>query len=78
MLNCNDFEVIKFYVAPPIQLPSWHKHVGHYYQHETPFYMDFHKKTGRSLCYYLARLEKTLFNRCGYTAPNIGVIAKAK
>ena len=78
MLSQNGFQVIKFYIAPPIQIPSWHKHVGHYYQHATPFYMDFHKKSVRLLCYWFAKIEKTLSNRCGYTAPNIGVIARVK
>ena len=71
------FQVLKIYVAPPIQLPNWHKFVGHYYQYETPWYMDFRKKLGRNLCYGLSKIEKAVFGRCGYFAPNIGVIAKS-
>ncbi|MBI4040656.1 MAG: class I SAM-dependent methyltransferase [Deltaproteobacteria bacterium] len=77
MLRLCGFTPLLTYVAPPVQLPNWHKFVGHYYQYATPWYMDFRKKTARKLCYRMAWLEKKILGRCGYLAPNIGIIARA-
>lgn len=77
MLERNGFEVLDIFVESPVQIPIWHKLVGHYYQHETPFRLDWRLRTARMLWYYAAKVESFCrFGRVGYLAPNIGCVAR--
>lgn len=77
ILEKNGFKVIKFAIAKPVQVPVWHKVVGHYYMYRTPWVLDPVRQTMRNIFYLLSLLEfKLRFNRIGYLAPNIVAIAK--
>jgi len=70
------FKTKKVLIGRPIQLPAWHRYVGHYYQYPSPAVLDLKSYTLRTLCYFISLVE--FFVRCGsvgYCAPNIIVIA---
>ena len=77
MLVKYGFKVIKVKIGRPIQLPVWHKYVGHFYQYPSPWCLDYKRQTGRSLLYFLSKAEFYLRGKkIGYLAPNIIAIAK--
>ncbi len=77
MLDKNGFMVIKTRIGRPVQIPVWHKYVGYYYQYPSPWVLDYKRQTGRSLLYFLSRLEFYLRGKnIGSLAPNIIVLAK--
>ena len=77
MLEKCGFKMIKCSTGRPIQLPAWHKFVGHYYQYPTPWSMDWKRQSARKILYLLSLLEYRLrLNRVGYLAPNIIAVAK--
>lgn len=77
MLKKNGFRLIRVKIGRPIQLPVWHKYVGHYYQYPSPWYLDSRRQTARSLLYFLSKIEFYLCaGNVGYLAPNIIAIAK--
>lgn len=79
MLEKYGFDVLKLKIGSPIQLPVWHKHVGHYYQYPSPWCLDYKRKTARSLLYFLSQVEFYLSGQnIGYLAPNIIAIARKK
>lgn len=76
MLEKYGFKVIKVKIGRPIQLPVWHKYVGHYYQYPSPWCLDYKRQTGRTLLYLLSKMEFYLLGkRIGYLAPNIIAVA---
>jgi len=71
------FKVTKSYIGKPIQLPAWHKYVGHYYQYPSPWFLDWKNYAMRSLFYWISKVERVLrFGNIGYFAPNVIVVAK--
>ncbi len=73
------FKVTKSYIGKPIQLPVWHKYVGHYYQYPSPWFLDWKNYTMRNLFYWISKVERVLrFGNIGYFAPNIIIIAERK
>lgn len=76
MLQACSFEPIEIDVETPVQLPVWHKHVGQYFQHASPFFMDWKTYSARQALYQAARIEHMLTRHVGYLAPNIGCVAR--
>ena len=77
MLEWCGFKIKKIYIGRPIQLPAWHKYVGHYYQYPSPWFMDWKNHTLRSLFYWISRIERVLrLGNIGYFAPNVTLIAE--
>lgn len=77
MLAKYGFKVIKTYIGKPIQLPTWHKYVGYFYQYPMPFCLDFKRRSARNILYFLSCIEfKLRLNRVGYLAPNIIAVAR--
>ena len=77
MLEESGFKIKKIYIGRPIQLPAWHKYVGHYYQYPSPWFMDWKNHTLRSLFYWISRIERVLrLGNIGYFAPNVTLIAE--
>jgi 2-polyprenyl-3-methyl-5-hydroxy-6-metoxy-1,4-benzoquinol methylase len=76
MLRASGFDPFRITVEPPVQLPVWHKHVGHYYHHRSPFLLDWKTYSGRNLLYAMSLGEFALTRRVGYCAPNIGCFAR--
>ena len=73
------FKVSKSHIGKPIQLPVWHKYVGHYYQYRSPWFLDWKNYTMRSLFYWISKIERVLrFGNIGYFAPNIIIVAEKK
>jgi len=71
------FKVCKTLIGKPIQLPAWHKYVGHYYQYPSLWFLDLKNYAMRSLFYCISKVERVLrFGNIGYFAPNIIVIAE--
>ena len=76
MLEGSGFKIKKIYIGRPIQLPAWHKYVGHYYQYPSPWFLDWKNYLLRSLFYWVSKVERVLrLGNIGYFAPNIVVIA---
>ena len=76
MLEKYGFKVTEVKIGKTIQLPVWHNYVGHYYQYPSPWCLDFKRQTGRSLLYFLSKIEFYLLGkRIGYLAPNIIAVA---
>ncbi len=79
MLKKNGFIPVKIKIGRPIQVPVWHKYVGHYYQYRTPWVLDYKRQTARSLLCFLSKIEFYLLGKnVGYLAPNIVAIARKK
>ena len=79
MLEGCGFKIKKVYIGRPIQLPAWHKYVGHYYQYPSPWFMDWKNCLLRTIFYWVSKIEKLLrLGNIGYFAPNIVVIAEKK
>src|SRR3989338_3575757 len=77
MLEKYEFKAVKIKIGKPIQIPVWHKYVGQYYQYPSPRCLDYKRQTGRSILYFLSKIEFYLLGkRVGYLAPNIIAIAK--
>ncbi len=76
MLRACGFEPFETYVERPVQLPVWHKYVGHYYQHQSPFLLDWKTYAARALVYQGALAESLVTRRVGWLAPNIGCFAR--
>jgi len=76
MLEECGFKIKKIYIGKPIQLPVWHKYVGHYYQYPSPWFLDWKNYILRQVFYWISKLERLLrFGNIGYFAPNIVMIA---
>ena len=54
------FKIIDLFLPMPIQLPVWHKFVGHYYLYPSPFRLDWKTKTARNIFHYFGKIEKRL------------------
>ena len=79
MLEESGFKIKKIYIGRPIQLPAWHKYVGHYYQYPSPWFLDAKNCLLRSLFYWISKVERVLrFGDIGYFAPNMVVVAGKK
>jgi len=79
MLGECGFKLKKIYIGRPIQLPAWHKYVGHYYQYPSPWPMDAKNYMLRNVFYWFSLLERILrIGNIGFFAPNIIVIAQKK
>ena len=73
------FKIKKTFVGRPIQLPAWHKYVGHYYQYPSPWMLDVENHILRILFYRISKIEFLLRRgNIGYFAPNIVIIAQRK
>jgi len=75
MIRAAGLKPLEIVVETPVQPPMWHKYVGQYFQHQSPFFMDWKTYSAREVLYQAARLEKALTRHVGYLAPNIGCIA---
>jgi len=79
MLEVCGFKIKKIFIGKPIQLPVWHKYVGHYYQYPSPWVLDPKNYILRLLFYWISKIERLLrFGNIGYFAPNIIVVAIRK
>ncbi|MFC1667538.1 class I SAM-dependent methyltransferase [Candidatus Omnitrophota bacterium] len=77
MLEESGFRIKKSFIGRPIQIPAWHKHVGHYYQYPSPWFLDWKNHILRQVFYWISKVERMLrFGNIGYFAPNITVIAE--
>lgn len=76
MLRACHFEPMRIEIETPVQIPVWHKHVGQYFQHASPFLLDWKTYSAREIMYQMAKIEYTLTRKIGYLAPSIGVIAR--
>jgi len=65
--------------ARPIQSPVWERYVGHYYQHASPWVLDWRRRTLRSAAFALGLLERWLrMGTIGALSPNIVVLAQTR
>jgi SAM-dependent methyltransferase len=79
MLETGGFEVVETSIGKPIQIPSWHHYVGHYYQYPSPWLLDWKRHLGRSAFYWLSRAERLLrLGSIGAFAPNLVAIARIR
>lgn len=79
MLRESGFKVMKTMIAKPIQIPVWHKYVGHYYVYPSPWFLDWKNYILRVLFYWISKVERVLrFGNIGYFAPNIIMITTRK
>jgi 2-polyprenyl-3-methyl-5-hydroxy-6-metoxy-1,4-benzoquinol methylase len=79
MLDETGYEIKEVFIAKPIQLPAWHKYVGHYYLYPSPWFLDAKNYILRALFYWISRGEFLLKKGVvGQFAPNITVIAGKK
>ena len=79
VLNKGGFKVKRIFIGSPIQLPVWHKYVGHFYGYPSPWFLDPVNYMLRVLFYWVSRVECLIrLGNIGYFAPNIIVVAKKK
>ena len=65
--------------SKPFQIPSWHLYVGHYYQYPSPWTMDWKRHLGRSVFYWLSRIERLVrLGSIGAFAPNLVAVARKR
>lgn len=78
MLEQSGFRPLQITTGRPVQTPVWHEYVGHYYQYPSPWFLDWKRHLGRSLCHRLALCERLgRLGSVGYLAPNIVAVAQA-
>ena len=76
MLEETGFKIKSVFIGSPIQVPVWHKYVGHYYQYSSPWILDWKNHFLRNIFYWISKIEFLLRGkRVGYFASNISVIA---
>lgn len=76
MLEECGFKIKRIFIGRPIQVPVWHKHVGHYYQYPSPWFLDAKNYILRWVFYWISMVERVLrFGNIGYFAPNIVIVA---
>lgn len=76
LLESEGFAVKKVLIGRPIQLPVWHKYVGHYYEYPSPWILDVKNHVFRLIFYFISRVEYWVrLGRIGCFAPNIIMIA---
>jgi SAM-dependent methyltransferase/ribosomal protein S27AE len=76
MLEESGFELKDISIGRPIQLPMWHRYVGHYYQYPTPWLLDAKNHVLRLLFYWISNIEFFLrFGNIGYFASSIIIVA---
>ncbi|MBV9469464.1 MAG: class I SAM-dependent methyltransferase [Abitibacteriaceae bacterium] len=79
MLAKAGFYVSRIAIGKPVQIPVWHQYVGHYFQHPTPWVLDWKRYLGRSVLYGLSLPEKAVRGgSIGSLAPNIVAIARKR
>ncbi len=79
MLDECGFEIRKTFIGKPIQLPVWHKYVGHFYVYPSPWVLDAKNYILRLLFYWISKIERLLrIGNIGYFSPNIIVIVGKK
>jgi 2-polyprenyl-3-methyl-5-hydroxy-6-metoxy-1,4-benzoquinol methylase len=78
LVECG-FKVTESRIGRPVQIPSWHKYVGRYYQYPSPYFMDWKNYTMRGLFYWISKIERIVrFGNIGCFAPNIIIAAVKK
>ena len=76
VLEMCGFKIKKIFIGKPIQVPVWHKYVGHYYQYPSPWILDPKNHILRILFYWVSKVERMLrLGNIGYFAPNIIMVA---
>ncbi len=76
MLEECGFSVRRAFITRPIQVPVWHKYVGHYYQYPSPWALDWKNYFLRKIFYWISGIEFLLRGcKIGYFAPNIVMVA---
>ncbi|MFH1479379.1 MAG: class I SAM-dependent methyltransferase [Candidatus Omnitrophota bacterium] len=79
MLNECGYRIKRVFIGKPIQIPVWHKYVGHYYQYPSPAILDLKNYALRQLFYWISKVESLFIHgNIGYFAPNIIVVAEKK
>ena len=79
MLEAGGFETVKVASGKPVQIPAWHRYVGHYYQYPSPWVLDWRRHLGRRFFYELGQMESRMRpGRVGAFAPNLVVLARAR
>jgi 2-polyprenyl-3-methyl-5-hydroxy-6-metoxy-1,4-benzoquinol methylase len=79
ILEESGFNLKKVLIGRPIQLPVWHRYVGHFYVYPSPWFLDWKNYMLRALFYWISRVERVIrFGNIGYFAPNVVVIATLK
>jgi len=77
MLVAEHVEPVEMTFAHPVQVPVWHEYVGQYFQHPSPWQLDWKRHLGRSGFYYASRIERRLRGgNIGYCAPNLVCVAR--
>ena len=79
LLERSGFHVFRMTTVRPPQEPIWHQYVGHYYQYPSPWLLDWKRRLGRSVFYWMSLAER-LFrpNSIGGFAPNIVALARKR
>lgn len=79
MLEQAGFEPFHMTIGKPVQVPVWERYVGHYYLYPSPWFLDWKRHLGRSVCYWLSWVERLARGgSIGYLAPNIVVLARKR
>jgi SAM-dependent methyltransferase len=79
MLERAGYEILRVTIGKPVQTPVWQQYVGAYYQYQSPWLLDWKRRLGRSVCYWLSWPELWLrFGSIGYFAPNIVAVVKKR
>jgi 2-polyprenyl-3-methyl-5-hydroxy-6-metoxy-1,4-benzoquinol methylase len=79
MLDLAGYDVITMSIGKAIQVPVWHRYVGHYYLYATPFLFDWKRQLGRSGFYWLSLAERLMRGgSIGWFAPNVIALARLR
>jgi hypothetical protein len=79
MLDLAGYDVITMSIGKAIQVPVWHRYVGHYYLYATPFLFDWKRQLGRSGFYWLSLGERLMRGgSIGWFAPNVIALARLR
>jgi len=79
VLEESGFKIKDVFMGSPIQVPVWHKYLGHYYQYPSPWVLDWKNSLLRKVFYWVSKVEFLLRGkRTGYFASNISVVAIKK
>lgn len=77
MLEKGGFRVIALSLPGPVQIPVWHHRVGQYFQHPSPWILDWRRHLGRALLHRAGQIERILRGgSVGYLPPALAVVAR--
>lgn len=77
IIETEEFKIKRLIIPKPVNPPVWAEFTGHYFQHPSPFILDWKRIILRKLFYYIGKTEKLFTNSIKF-APDLMFIIEKK